>query len=369
MPDTAPSTLRNPGIGEEPASTTARSGDLPAPASGSGSGAPATTVPGGGGMLGAPGSPSLKQPPEPMPTAPNIGPAPAMGAVPGGAAPLDQKAADEYAADRDKLLKQFDMVPPGTDPSKRGPNQLTPEEFEQYALLYSNIRSGKTALQVDTAAIEGEKAKQEFLSKTMDDMAKILQTSNGRELLQTLAAGRVDENGEVHTTKISGTAGNDPSKSDAKPDLNPGAAAKPNQSRFDPTKGSDMRVEYAPGEELKPKEGEGLDPMRSDVVLFHELAHALHGVSGTTKAGWDKGTTDGSLAASNNEQPRAELAEEYATVGLGSSSGNRMTENAYRAERQKLGATGQGLDSDQDMAFRTRYGLKGNPEEQPSASG
>jgi hypothetical protein len=85
------------------------------------------------------------------------------------------------------------------------------------------------------------------------------------------------------------------------------------------------------------RRGDGLSPpcakqglATSDIVLFHELTHALH-------------VAENAVAAGAVAAPAIDAGvsnEEYATTGLGAWAADAITENAYRAaQRARLGAS------------------------------
>ena len=90
---------------------------------------------------------------------------------------------------------------------------------------------------------------------------------------------------------------------------------------------------------------------RTDISLFHELVHAYHHQSGTVKS--DNSLVSAEKAVDEVDKPYGSLKdpkgvreEEYFTVGLGDYAEEKLTENAYRKERQQL---------DESVALREYY--------------
>lgn len=220
----------------------------------------------------------------------------------------------------------------------RLPNQVTQEEFDRIATLYSDIRRGNTNFQFDTAGMTDEEAAS-FQTAAMGDMRKILTTSAGRDLLDDLAYG--DNNGNNYTTTLRNAANpatanaNIPAGGDW---LNTGNGTGSSQV-VTWQAGTDFDIStYAPDY--------GSAPWRdftSDTVLFHELTHARHMRDGTVPLETDGsgnftgftqvGATDATIPA-DATMP----LEEYNTVGLGPGAGP-YTENGYRAERSLVTGT------------------------------
>lgn len=259
---------------------------------------------------------------------------------------IDPRVADRQAAAKE-LAGNFQIVPADFQ-GPRLPNQITKEEFEKVVGTYSDIRMGNANLKLDSAGMTPEQAAA-FQQATMTDIASMLQTSGGRDLVSQLAAG-VGPDGKPRTTSIQGLA--DPL----------GAFAE----ETDPTKradrengvGTNMQVGYAPGQDVMTPVAPGKNPwaapIRSDVVLFHELTHALHSIKGQSAVG---PVPAADLAPGENTANHY-LKEEYATVGIGSQAGP-ITENAYRAERRLLAGQPGARPGDElaTMQARNRYGL------------
>src|SRR5262249_41371770 len=67
-----------------------------------------------------------------------------------------------------------------------GPNAVSKEEFEKIAKLYSDINAGRTDIKFDMSGVDKDK-RAEMRGKSMEDIAKMLQTPAGRKLIGDLA--------------------------------------------------------------------------------------------------------------------------------------------------------------------------------------
>lgn len=264
---------------------------------------------------------------------------------------MDRQAAQRELASRFDIVDE-DFVGP------RLPNQLTQEEFEQQAHTFSDIRMGRSDIQFDDSATD-----QNYRDTAMQDMANMMQTPAGRELLGTLSnntAGETDADGNPvhHTTTLRpylDAAGNpDTTNSDEMPidaagNNTMGTPAE--QATLDGT-GSNTVVRYNPGVNVAPPgASDPWWPARSDVILMHEMTHAYHDTQGTTN-NTPVQVTDGPGAAGS--QP---MRYEHQAAGLGLYTGNSVSENAYRDQRALIGAGGgPGVQpGDVGMAHRDVY--------------
>lgn len=201
---------------------------------------------------------------------------------------------------------------------EQGKATVSQEEYDKLVNLYSDIRMGKTQIDLDTTGMS-EKDAAAFRSGTMGDMASLLQTPSGRALLDDLAHGN---NG--HRTTLGGTAG----KPDTKASL-PGLDMGDIDDRWKLDRalhdhcGADSRVSYQPGQTVHTAHD---GDIRSDVTLYHELAHAWHNGHGQAARG----------AVSGTDGEEVELAE-FETVGMKGYENLPYTENRYRAERDRMG--------------------------------
>lgn len=216
-----------------------------------------------------------------------------------------------------ELANRFDIVPDGFFGPLQ-PNQVTQSEFDRVATLYSDIRLGNTDLSFNSKTRDFD----EFKSRAMGDIATILTTSQGRDLLDQLAYGEGGD-GTHHRVSIGGVGNPENIKTDV-------MGGKDRAAMYD-GRGAASSIFYPAGKTIDMAR---MDPTyenadfrhnTSDTVLFHEMLHALHIKNGTAAAGVvdeDHAVQAGDAGA---------LTEEYETVGL--SGKNALTENGYRSER------------------------------------
>jgi hypothetical protein len=231
----------------------------------------------------------------------------------------DQRRARRELASRFQIVEDSYAGP-------RLPNQISQAEFDRVAREYSDIRLGSTDLRLDTAGIASRREQQAFRAGMMDDIADMLQTGSGRELIHALA-----HNADHHTTTLHR---GDPHDQHEEPE---GTLAE----QTTPHVGVNTHVYLRPGESYRRLNDE---MMRSDMVAFHEMTHALHETRGTSDAAeWR--TEDGERRT--RREPQA--------TGLLEHHDDPITERAYRAERLQLGLHGMGLPGDERMRPRDQY--------------
>lgn len=242
-------------------------------------------------------------------------------------------AVDRQRAQRE-LAGNFDII--GSDfTGEKKPNQVTQEEFQKAARMYSDIRLGRGDLVFDTGGLSDEDAKA-FRDGTMNDIGNILQTPSGRELISRLSDQKDD-----YTTKL--TKAPDP------------LSASENADNFtDGTngKGSGSKVQYVPGVDVTvPGAKDDFLPFRSDAVLYHELTHALYDAEGTTDAG--------TVAAGSGVAADVGTVKNYEhqAVGLGAWKDAAISENRYRSERNQMAGQPGSRAGDATMKQRTQYSL------------
>ena len=253
------------------------------------------------------------------------------------ASPIDQvtEAADLPAAMAELSDKFQISETPG------GPNNVTPEQFRDIASLYSRIRLGHTDIVFDGDAPELQQA-------AMGDIAKMMQTGAGRELLGRLADNTHTELGpegqelvEHRKTHIGladpeshGSTGFGPTDMDVE------EQQQRERQRYNGV-GNDARVRYHPGQGFHEIEADG-DRVEytGDITLFHELAHAYHETTGTVA----RGVVSPDEAA--HELDVGLDREEYYTTGLGDDALGYLSENQYRFERSRMG---------EDVRLRDQY--------------
>src|SRR5262249_21894243 len=277
----------------------------------------------------------------------------------------------------DALKDKFKIV----DEKKPGdpPNTLTRAEYEKVIKQYSDIGQGKGDLTINTAGMGDDEAKK-FKEGAMGDIAKMLQTQEGREMLTKLgnnvatdASGNVikDASGNpVHRTTQIGQAYEKQADASGNPILDASGwrqnkldasgnpikmtdNAYPDYTNYNTAGATAMRdasgnrgagqnsdVGYNPGMSLPGSSAP------SDVILFHELRHA---------ADMTTGNMDNRMVDASSGVPQdvgAIRNFEHQAVGIGNSAGvgsaqavdPRATvpwsENQYRASRAALAQAG-----------------------------
>lgn len=268
-----------------------------------------------------------------------------LGAPPPGEAPIqrngdetEEQKAKRLAREADKLkLRGMLNLVDQPDYLTGNPNDVMQQEFDEVAELYSRIREGDSHIKLVNKAKVGTNVNDNameagafdtFKQGALDDIARILQTPQGRTVLKSLGAG-----GKTGASDF--TLGNAP---------NPHHAGHRtfNQAQGSDGTGSGAEVYYSPGTEvesqLNPNSGAETLTSTSDTVLLHELLHAYHSGQGTKipsnqtvfeeAAGWED------IGVSK---------EEYATVGLGPHAGQFLTENEYRKSHRDIARFNQPL--------------------------
>jgi hypothetical protein len=263
---------------------------------------------------------------------------------------LDRQAAQRELATQFDIIDPADLVSGVGGPATHAGNQVTPEEFQRIAKTYSDIRLGRTDLQLDTAGMTPEDAAR-FRAETMRDIGNLLQTDSGRGLLDAVAYQPLDHKTNIHLHTDPATGARD--NSNAGGGNEAGAAA----GSWADGIGTTAQVTYVPGDDggiAKGSQSNAFPKMRSDVTLFHEMVHAYdaaYGIMDQTQLTATDAVTSSDVGL---------WGMEYQAAGLGAWAGDRLTENAYRAERRAIGATDVGErttggPTDDDMQDRTSY--------------
>ena len=232
-----------------------------------------------------------------------------------------------------------------------GPNAVSKEEFEKIAKLYSDINAGRTDIKFDMSGVDKDQ-RAEMHGKSMEDIAKMLQTPAGRKLIGDLADNETKDPNDAtkmlhHSTTIRPTddktvendcdeKGMDAAR--AVRDKEAGDAIEKKSST--PGVGTDAIITYHPGVE-KILDGPNVKAT-GDTTLFHEMVHADHMTHGTK--------VDSSQVVNNpGDRDNGTKVEEMATVGLmPARAGNDplLNENEYRRERAAM---------NEDMPQRPSY--------------
>lgn len=272
---------------------------------------------------------------------------------------LDPRGAIDRQAAQRELAPKFDVRDPATlvagpdGPASYAGNQVSREDLAQIARTYSDIRLGRSDIQLNTAGMSPSEAER-FRGETMGDIGNLLQTDAGRELVGSLA-----NQPRGHTTRISQRAARPDEASTA--NAEGGAPGDAPVGSWADGRGTDAFVDYVPGDQggiIKPEANDAWLPMRSDVTLFHEMVHAHHAAYGTL---------DQSIIENGQDLDTNTYGLEYQAVGLGDWYDARLTENTYRMERNAIGDANRGERTtggvaDDDIAHRTSYKWhKGQP--------
>jgi hypothetical protein len=264
---------------------------------------------------------------------------------------LDPTGALDRQRSQRELAGRFEVVGDDYD-GPRSPNTVSETEYEMLARTYSDIRLGRSDI-----VIEGpdelsnyDQSAEEFEAAAMDDIADIMQTNSGRDLIRSLDDNRqVDENGEVdhkHTYLTTRTDSTGFADTD-------GA----NTAHLDD---GDSIILINPNRDV----GDAEMTTRSDVALYHEMVHAHHHSHGTTAEGFvERGDLPGDRAvaddAAHNEAQTDDAKkvgrDEHQATGLGVFADHYYTANNYRDERIGVGLSGLGQGGDLTMAQRLDY--------------
>ena len=229
-------------------------------------------------------------------------------------------------------------------------NVMSPADFQKVARTYSDIRMDRSDIQLDTSNLSDPEDKAAFRDDTMGDIGNLLQTGVGRDLVNDLAYQKRDHKTTIkQRLNASGAVDNSNAEGGADPNATTGT--------FNDGVGMDAEVQYVPGDAggiVEKKSKEAWMPMRSDITLFHELAHAYHAAIGDFQLG-----TIGKNGATSKKDVNQKMAE-YQAAGLSYYDEDRLTENSYRKERAAIGASGVGARTtggvaDADVVQRSRY--------------
>ena len=219
-----------------------------------------------------------------------------------------------------ELRDRFDVVPDDFV-GPRLPNQVTASEYDQIVNTYSDIRTGHSNVRFDNSQLSGDAATN-FQGNVMSDLASMMQTPSGREMINGMAYGK-NADGSAHAMTIRGIT-------------NPGGAqAIPGvEANTSNGTGTNTTIEYAPGQSIvNPGKTGVYGSVRSDMTLYHEMVHAHHMRNG------DEDTRTLTAATATDRRDRGLRAWEYQAMGLGSHANDPYSENRYRAERRAMGDT------------------------------
>lgn len=273
---------------------------------------------------------------------------------PGGvwSGPPTPKQAQQLATTWAELEGDFELISDDYV-GPRLPNQITAAEKEQIVRLYDSIRRQTGDLIIDSSQLDRRRAPA-WRAGMMREVRSLLQTASGRELLFNLNDNVIGAdaatNQDIHRqTRIKPLFEDDTLQTQAHVDahaklnydnaFNEAANEQDAALRADDSAGpgSDVTIFMNPGAWI-PSSGPYVDPWLFNPTgqkLMHEGKHA-----------YDKthGRFDGHLVEDKDgvtEDQRSFARGEHAAIGIGRSSGARMTENAFRAEHELLKASGR----------------------------
>jgi Effector protein len=232
-------------------------------------------------------------------------------------------------------------------------NFIDEAEFERLVGDFSRIRMGQTDLRFDTSQLgDGEAAA--YQQAAMSDIASILQTEGGRQLIRGLAYDDQDQTTTLKPMFRNGDPAQGRDLTNAKVWAG-GRSMNEGEHRPDGSAGAGVSAEVLinPGHVMGPRSVKPTDdwmPIRPDVTLYHELMHAWDLVHGTMALG----------AVDASDGMHADDAgirrHEYLAAGLGKYQVNGMSENAYRAARAEIAEGGVGVrPGDRRMEDRDTY--------------
>jgi hypothetical protein len=273
----------------------------------------------------------------------------------------------EQTRARAALQSRFQIVPDNYQ-GPRAPNTITQQVFNHLVDEYANIGAGRGDLTMDTSELSPEDAR-DWRGAMMNDVATVMQTETGRAEIDrlsnnhealsgmhhhtTLRALHIDANGNRDRNDDDGAA-LDRSGGETIP-VNPSASrTRVQNGQVVSGAGSDMIVRMTPG---GVGFGDLIGDQRGDVVLSHELRHALDGTGGNRDM-----NTVGNDAVIPADRGLHE--SEYQAVGLGNYDDNTdINEEHYRLERKAIGQAhtpgeiiGNGaLTGDAQMPLRRSY--------------
>lgn len=289
---------------------------------------------------------------------------------------LDPSGAIDRQKAQRELAGMFNVV----DPKDRKPgekaaeNTVSPEEFQKIARQYSDIRMDRTDIKFNTEGLD-DKEGAKYQQESMHDLASIMQTTGGRDLI-----GKLAQNEKHHTTTISplfktnkdgdydAKEGRDNTNGYAAPDGDGDKAYRKDGKDGD---GVNSRVRINPGMgPIAPADADLTKdkwlPWRSDVLLYHELVHSMDQTYGTmdpTTAG-----NDGDGVKYDRNVDRSE----HRAAGLGKYKDEKISENAYRAARRDIAnhSNNTGVrDGDATMPDRDTYFYHAKPAPAPTGGG
>jgi hypothetical protein len=269
---------------------------------------------------------------------------------------------DRQQAQRD-LSDRFEVVPDDFV-GPRNHNQVSQEEYEDIARTFSDIRTGRGDLTIDTGEMTDEGQEERYRDGAMGSIADMMMTTSGRQQINNLSnnvsrnddgTARTDADGDEihrHTTiraLYNDTNGDDDLTNDghSEADYFDGNAFADATGAHGENGAIDTSGRALWSRDASGARGTGTDSTiwwnptasvgdcdRADVVLAHEMQHSLHETQGTMARGTFSGAGSDSGSIANFERQAVGLGH-TGTHYPGDPDG--CTENTYRSERNQLG--------------------------------
>jgi Effector protein len=216
-----------------------------------------------------------------------------------------------------------------------------------------------------------------FKQGAMNDLAAMLQTDVGRQEIALLqnnpVRNPVDDTMVHHTSTIKPDFDHRP-RGESGDDWREGYG-----TAADPGAGTDFVTRYTPGEALDHPGNNPWYPIRSDVILFHELRHGVDQTRGQMNPGTVT-TQDAKVFEKNDDGTinperfswdhdilldRGDNDLEHEAIGIGNYADKPMTENQYRNERNAIGQLDPDSSLPGDGTMQERHRHTWIPNERP----
>lgn len=300
---------------------------------------------------------------------------------------LDRQRAQRELSDRFQVMPDNFVGP-------RAQNQVSQAEYQQIARTFSNIRTGRGDLSIDGSGFSSNAGgdRRNWEQGIQSNIADMMMTRSGRSQIESLSnnVARKDDGTarrhlwglgpEVHhQTTITPFFGEQTTDAAGRKQWTDPSADNRNAStlRYDnanatPQGDGATRVAAPTAEDpLHYERGTGTDSvvrinpgsilgLRSDVVMAHELQHALHQTQGTNAPRDSNFGTGPDANIRNSERQAVGLTRsDTATGGHYPGDADGCTENTYRQERNALGDR---------FLPRTQYSGSSLPGEAPATT-
>lgn len=279
--------------------------------------------------------------------------------------PINKRDSAGFRTTESEFARKFEIVPEKIrDP--KVPNQVTRKEFAEILSLYRRIEADKTDIIILTSGMTKVEA-EKFKSLVMEDIALILQTRPGRELVKYLAKHPKKEATSISLSQLSSVLvaelkqgrpldWYEQAQSTLEKSL---GSQKVKQALFSvgyfmgERKTSAManisegKISYDPAVNEIPLGGKDQPgyPIRHDIVLFHEMAHIYR-----------EETIESNVIGSDPLHPE----KDPYPIATGPSLGGfnpYITENAYRIERNRLAGRKGSLPDDRMLLRKSHTAI------------